>query len=132
MFVYRQVTVVVLAAAATAAGGCGGGGKTGSASAPAGTQAPGAAVSKIGLSEFKFSPASATVKKGSTITVVSQGSLPHDLRLRKASQAKGGTAILAPGKQTTLEVNVAAGTYEMYCSVPGHEQSGMKGTFTVQ
>jgi uncharacterized cupredoxin-like copper-binding protein len=31
-----------------------------------------------------------------------------------------------------LDVSVEPGTYAMFCSVPGHEDGGMKGTFAVQ
>jgi uncharacterized cupredoxin-like copper-binding protein len=30
-----------------------------------------------------------------------------------------------------VTANLKPGTYEFYCSVPGHEQAGMKGTLTV-
>ena len=49
--------------------------------------------------------------------------------------AKGGTVVGATptfqGGSKTLTVNLKPGTYTYYCSVPGHEMGGMKGTLTV-
>ena len=35
------------------------------------------------------------------------------------------------GGTSTVTVTVTPGTYIFYCSVPGHEQAGMKGVLTV-
>ena len=36
------------------------------------------------------------------------------------------------GGTSTIDIaNLKAGTYTFYCSVPGHEAAGMKGTLTV-
>lgn len=38
-----------------------------------------------------------------------------------------------PKTSATGEVTPAApGTYEFYCSIPGHREAGMKGTLVVQ
>jgi transcriptional regulator with XRE-family HTH domain len=36
------------------------------------------------------------------------------------------------GGQTSVSVDLTPGTYTFFCSVPGHEQAGMKGTLTVK
>ena len=41
-------------------------------------------------------------------------------------------AIVGEGKTSTISTTVKKGTYTFYCSVPGHEQAGMKGTLTVK
>jgi plastocyanin len=129
---WTVVSTVLLAALA----GCGGGG--GKTSTPANQQpttptaAGGRVVSKIAGSEFKFAPSSVTVKRGSSITFDNAGTIGHDLKVRRDSKILGGTSVIQPGKTATLKVSFPAGTYTMFCSVPGHEQSGMKGTFTVR
>jgi uncharacterized cupredoxin-like copper-binding protein len=40
--------------------------------------------------------------------------------------------IVAPGKTSTLTVDLKKGTYTYYCPVPGHRQAGMTGTLTVK
>jgi uncharacterized cupredoxin-like copper-binding protein len=76
---------------------------------------------------YQFKSAEA---KAGKVTLESQNdsSVPHDISLEggpKGEVVQGGktskiTADLKPGKQT------------FYCSVPGHEQAGMKGTLTVK
>lgn len=109
------------------------------ASRPIGEQAPakttgggGQTVSSISLSEYKFDPTDVTAKAGSTITLKNQGSLGHDLRLRKSGKEVGGTKVFGAGKSEQFKVDFAPGKYEMFCSVPGHEQQGVKGSFTIR
>ena len=42
----------------------------------------------------------------------------------------GATATFQGGTRT-LTLTLPPGTYTFYCSVPGHEAAGMKGTLTV-
>jgi plastocyanin len=127
---------VVCAVLVATFAGCGGGGGSSSTAAKkqpsTGTTAGGQAVSQIAGSEFKFAPSSVTVQRGSTITFDNAGSIGHDLKIRRGSKVLGGTSVIQPGKMATLKVSFPAGTYTMFCSVPGHEQSGMKDTFTVR
>lgn len=96
-------------------------------------ESSGQTVSKVSMfDELKFSPATVTAKQGATITVVNTGALQHDLRLRQDGKQAGGTDLVDGGKSATFKVTVKPGSYEMFCSVAGHEQGGMKGTFTVQ
>ncbi len=43
------------------------------------------------------------------------------------------TPLIQPGQTTKLAVTFAkAGSYSYLCTVPGHAEAGMKGTFTVR
>lgn len=118
--------------------GCGGDDEksSGSESTPAAKSTPAetssAEVSKVAMSEYKFEPGSVTVKQGATISAPNGGALQHDLKLRQGGKVVGGTELADAGKSVDFKVDVKPGTYEMFCSVPGHEQSGMKGEFTVE
>ncbi len=63
-----------------------------------------------------------------TITLTNDSSVPHDVSI----EGKGTSDIISGGKTATLKIaNLPAGTYTYFCTVPGHEQAGMKGTLTV-
>lgn len=83
------------------------------------------------MTELKFSPSRVKAAADSTIAIRNEGKLGHDLKLRQDGKEIGGTQILNPGETQKLEARFPRGNYGMYCSVPGHEDSGMKGTFTV-
>lgn len=85
------------------------------------------------LDTLKFDPSTITVKAGQPVTVTLQntGQLVHDFKLRNAPvnvsiEATGGKSASA-----TFTIN-QPGRYEFYCSQPGHEAAGMKGTLVVQ
>ena len=55
--------------------------------------------------------------------------MPHDIAI------KGGAAraqVVQGGKTSKITANLKPGSYTFYCTVPGHEQAGMKGTLTVK
>jgi uncharacterized cupredoxin-like copper-binding protein len=131
----RNLLGISLAAVAFA--GCGGGGSNGGSSQNEATQTqpaqtPAAGASTVTGSEFKFQPSTVTAKKGGTVTFKNGGTIGHDLKLRKGSKEVGGINPIDPGKTAELKLNFAPGTYVMFCSVPGHEQAGMKGSFTIK
>jgi hypothetical protein len=63
--------------------------------------------------------------------VVNEGKIPHDLAI-EGGGVEEKTALIDPGKKATLEADLKAGKYKLYCSVPGHEQQGMKIEVTVR
>lgn len=85
----------------------------------------------VTMSERKFTPTKVNAAAGTAIAVRNGGSVGHDLKLRRNGKEAGGTQVLNPGETQQLQVLFDPGDYEMYCSVPGHEASGMKGTFSV-
>jgi plastocyanin len=79
--------------------------------------------------EFAFDPPDLSVAADTAvqITVDNQGVVEHDLTVDELDLE----IYAAPGESVTETVTLAAGTYEMYCSIPGHRASGMEGTLTV-
>lgn len=91
------------------------------------TSAPAAQSLAVSETEFKIAMPS-TLKAGKyTFDVKNDGKLPHDLVI------KGGpkTELIQPGASAKLVATLKAGKYTFYCSVPGHEQAGMKVDVTV-
>lgn len=63
-----------------------------------------------------------------TITLTNNGVLQHDLVIEGTDYA---TDLLDSGESAELIVNLPAGEYAYFCSVPGHREAGMQGTLTV-
>ena len=103
----------------TAAGG-GGGGTT---SAPVAVSGK-----KIDVTEKDFSitvAGGSTVKPGTyTFVVANKGPSSHNLTIDGPGVAGKATPTSGPGTQT-LTVTLKKGTYDLFCSVPGHKALGM-------
>ena len=66
-----------------------------------------------------------------TLLMGNQASIPHDISVRGPGLDKQGPRV-SKGGTSKLTVSLKPGKYEFYCSVPGHEPGGMKGTLTVK
>jgi plastocyanin len=83
-----------------------------------------------GALAFQFSKANA--KAGSvTLVMPNKSSVTHDISIKGAGVNKQGPRV-AQGGSSKITVDLKPGTYTFYCSVPGHEAGGMKGTLTVK
>jgi len=60
---------------------------------------------------------------------VNNGAAAHNFTIDDPAVFSGD---LAAGASADVTVNLPAGTYRYYCSLPGHAQAGMVGTLTVQ
>ena len=86
----------------------------------------------VSESEFKIVPAPAKVAAGKvTFVVKNTGKIAHDLAVQGTAGA-AKTPLIAAGKSASLTVTLAAGTYTLYCSVPGHRAAGMVKTLVVK
>jgi plastocyanin len=63
------------------------------------------------------------------ITLVNEGVLEHDFVVEDTDFR---TEIIRGGEEDTITVNLSAGEYVYYCSVPGHREAGMEGTLIVE
>ena len=129
----RQSARILIATAVTGivVAACGGG----AASQPPANSQPAASVSQppateiaVGATEFAFDPATIEVPAGgeATITLTNKGTIEHDITV----DALGVLIFAKAGETTSGTVTATAGTYEFYCSIPGHKQAGMIGTLT--
>jgi uncharacterized cupredoxin-like copper-binding protein len=64
--------------------------------------------------------------------VNNRGEDDHNLTVRDAGAKDLGKIDLAPAETGTLTLTLAAGTYTLYCSLPQHEDAGMKATISVR
>jgi uncharacterized cupredoxin-like copper-binding protein len=64
---------------------------------------------------------------------VNTGKIQHDLAIEgKGLPKEPKTPLIDPGKSAPLNVDLKPGNYKLYCTVPGHEQSGMRSNVTVR
>lgn len=125
----HRVAVVFLGVAAAVSGGCGGG-SDGETSTAGGTEAPAGDKITVSGKEFSYEPATLTLKAGQPYTIVLKniGSVEHDITVDKVK-----FKLTVAGNNTRekgLKVE-KPGTYQFYCSLPGHKSAGMKGELTV-
>jgi plastocyanin len=114
----KLMGLVILALVSTLTVAC-----TGSAAAgPTGGKSAGSAqaVEVKATDVFKFEPATITVKSGAPVRLTNLDGMKVDVETKSKASA------------TTEFTPTAAGTYEFYCSVPGHHEAGMQGTLVVQ
>lgn len=83
--------------------------------------------------QFRFLPDRIQVQPGQTVTlrVVNRGASAHDLAV---PDLRVETGQIDPGQEKTLTFTAPStpGEYRFICTVPGHEQLGMRGTLVVQ
>jgi plastocyanin len=136
-FGYLRSILILLAAAAVALGAvaCGGGSSSGS-SAPAtaaggSSQASGSAVD-VTLKDFSIAVAGGSSLAPGTYTfhVTNDGPSAHNLTINGPGVANQATPTFGSGTKD-LTVTLKDGSYELYCSVPGHKQAGMDTNLTV-
>jgi plastocyanin len=116
--------LVAVALLAACGGSSGGGG---------GTAQPAGSI-QVTMTEFKFDPSTITHASGKVVFwLVNSGSTQHDMAIRDSSgKTVASSELVSAGDTKEFDVSsIAAGTYTFYCTQPGHEASGMKGTLTV-
>lgn len=116
------VFAVGLAARAVtvAENGAGGGGEAAASSGPT--------TDAVTLGDFFIDPAEATIASGAVLELTNEGAVEHDLAIDDVVSDK-----VAPGESGTFDTaGVEPGTYEWFCTVPGHKEAGMTGTVTVE
>jgi plastocyanin len=140
---------LALAAGALALAGCGSssGGTTSSTATPttpsattastaaAPAQAPSnkltLAANPEGQLKYDKSTLTATAGKVS-IDFTNMSPLMHNMTIESSSGQIVGATPTFQGGSKTLDVNLKAGVYKFFCSVPGHRMAGMEGTLTVK
>ena len=88
--------------------------------------------------EWSLWPSRAALPAGTVdVELWNRGQDPHDLRIRALRRGRPagriqGVSVTAAGKISQAGWRLAAGRYELYCSLPGHAHRGMHTTLTVR
>ena len=107
----------------------------GSSSSESGTTGQAAVGQAIPISEteFKLDPSSVQVDLARTVTfrVTNDGTTDHALEV-EGQGVEEETETIKPGQSAELTVELSKdGSYEIYCPIDGHRDSGMEGALTV-
>ena len=106
---------------------CGSGSPTTASNSSSGT--PGA-VTVHAKDTLTFDKSSYSAAAGNvTFEYIDDGNIPHTLNI------EGQTFeidVNKHGDKESASINLAAGTYTLYCNIPGHRSAGMHATLTVQ
>lgn len=105
----------------------------------------------VEMADVKFSIGTISAKSGEVteVTLANKGSIEHDFSIAILPGEKalrvGGKDVAAGHRGNEVHAHLKAGergvvrlkasspgTYEFFCSVPGHKGAGMKGTLAIQ
>lgn len=120
----RLLSLLLVAALALIVAACGG-------DDDAGGEAQ-TSVTILGNDALAYEPDSLTVAADTEITLTLEcgPTVEHDFII-EGFEGDRQIAVCDPGDTDTGTFTIAAGSYDFYCSIPGHRESGMEGTLTV-
>lgn len=122
----RLTIPAVLLAAALGLTACGGGDDGGGSEAAEGGDAI-----TVATTEFAYDPASMTIDADTDVALTldnSGGAVEHDFIVEDTDVE----VTAAPGEVVDATLNLPAGDYVVYCSVPGHREAGMEASLTAE
>ena len=83
--------------------------------------------------QLAFEQDSLTASAGEvTFQLTNDASVPHDLVIEGPDGDLGATDQISGGDTAEVTVELEAGEYTFYCSVPGHREAGMEGPLAVE
>ena len=105
----------------------------GSSSAAAGGASGSLAIAANPSGSLSYDKKTLSAKAGKvTITMTNMSPVGHNITIQKGTNgAVLGSTPTFMGGTKSVSLNLKAGTYTFYCSVPGHRAGGMVGTLTV-
>jgi plastocyanin len=133
----RTALILALVGAVTLAASACGSSSGGGSSATTGTEAAGGGGSgtpiDVTLKDYSIDVASTGSLAPGTYTfhVTNNGPSSHNLTVDGPGVSDKATSTFAAGGSEDLTVTLKSGSYDLFCSVPGHEQLGMDTSLPV-
>lgn len=94
------------------------------------TDLAGAQAEVVVAEDLSFTQAPTELRSGQTvIELQNNGGLEHDFAIAESGEEP--VVVAQPGQTARGAIELDAGTYTYYCSVPGHREAGMEGSLTV-
>jgi plastocyanin len=89
---------------------------------------------QVTAKEYRFDPQTIVVGGAGRLTIRlrNDGSLAHDIRVRRGDRDVGGTPSFPAGETRTAALELGRGSYTFLCTVGDHAELGMRGTLTVK
>ena len=133
LLLFVSVMVALSLPIGCAGRGGGEGGNGGGGEAPSRAKDSVVKTIRIEETEFRLEPAEITLDKPGTYVFEAEnsGDTVHALEV-EGQGIEEKTEEIQPGQNAKLEVELKAGTYELYCPVGGHKEEGMEGKLTVK
>jgi plastocyanin len=121
-------TALILALAA-----CGNEGSSApSGGPPAGGDSGGGAPVSVVATDFAFALEPGDIGAGpTTFNLKNDGDAPHNFAVQ-GEGVEQSTSVIQGGESASVTLDLKPGTYAYLCTVPGHAQLGMEGSFTVK
>lgn len=122
-------TGTMIAGAALLLAACGGGGSDASAGGDDGATPAASGSIEVEAGDLYFEQESLAASAGEVeISLVNVGAVEHDIVIEEAGDEM--VVLAAPGETATGTIELEAGSYTYYCSIPGHRTS-MEGVLEV-
>ncbi len=83
----------------------------------------------IELNEFAIEGELTAPAGNVSLNIVNTGAIEHNLAVRELDVVSRN--LMSRGTDSLVLEDMAAGTYELYCTIPGHEASGMVNTLEI-
>lgn len=84
---------------------------------------------ELRATEMSYDPEQVAVQAGEVEVVLhNEGSMLHDVRIEDEPLLVEANA----GETATEQVTLEPGSYQYFCSVPGHREAGMEGVLEVR
>jgi plastocyanin len=98
------------------------------ATSPAPAQAT---TTEVGLSEYQIEMPTSLSAGSQAFSVTNNGTIEHNFEIEGQGIEESFGNNLSPGEAQTMQLDLAPGTYEVYCPVDNHREQGMEIQLTV-
>jgi uncharacterized cupredoxin-like copper-binding protein len=86
---------------------------------------------EVGLTEYQIAMPTSLSAGSQTFRVTNNGTTEHNFEVEGQGIEEAFETDLSPGETQTMQLNLAPGTYEVYCPVGNHRDQGMEMQLTV-
>ena len=86
---------------------------------------------QVGEAEFEITMPASIPAGPTAFEVTNNGSIEHNFEVEGEGIEEEFEENIQPGQTQTLELDLAAGTYEVYCPIEDHADQGMRAELTV-